>query len=48
MKAGDWSGIGNLCSPLSDVANGLGLPILAAITFVGAIIATAGCGDWEI
>jgi amino acid transporter len=49
LKPGDWSGIGNLSSPLSDVAKGLGLPILAAIAVIGAIIATAGCGgDWVL
>ena len=49
LKPGDWSGIGNLSSPLADVAKGLGLPILAAIATVGAIIATAGCGgDWVL
>jgi len=47
LKVGDWSGIGNLSSPLANVAQGLGLPILAAIALVGALIATAGCGgDW--
>jgi amino acid transporter len=49
LKAGDWSGVGNLSSPLSDVAKGLGLPILAAIATIGAIVATAGCGgDWVL
>jgi amino acid transporter len=49
LKAGDWSGIGNLSSPLANVAQGLGLPILAAIAIVGAVIATAGCsGDWVL
>jgi amino acid transporter len=49
LKTGDWSGIGNLSSPLANVAQGLGLPILAAIATIGAIIATAGCGgDWVL
>jgi amino acid transporter len=49
LKAGDWSGIGNLSSPLANVAQGLGLPILAAIAIVGAVVATAGCsGDWVL
>jgi len=49
LKAGDWSGIGNLSSPLANVAQGLGLPILAAIAIIGALIATAGCGgDWVL
>jgi len=49
LKTGDWSGIGNLSSPLANVAQGLGLPILAAIATIGAILATAGCGgDWVL
>jgi len=49
LKPGDWAGIGNLSAPLADVAKGLGLPILAAIATVGAILATAGCGgDWVL
>ena len=47
LKVGDWSGIGSLSSPLANVAQGLGFPILAAIALIGALIATAGCGgDW--
>jgi amino acid transporter len=49
LKVGDWPDIGNLSSPLANVAQGLGLPILAAIALVGALIATAGCGgDWVL
>ncbi len=49
LKTGDWSGVGNLSSPLANVAQGLGLPILAAVATIGAIIATAGCGgDWVL
>jgi len=49
LKVGDWSGIGNLSSPLANVAQGLGLPILAGIATFGALIATAGCGgDWVL
>jgi amino acid transporter len=49
LKVGDWGGIGNLSSPLSNVAHGLGLPILAAIALIGALFATAGCGgDWVL
>ena len=49
LKVGDWSGVGNFSSPLANVAQGLGLPILAAIAIVGALIATAGCGgDWVL
>jgi amino acid transporter len=49
LKPGDWSGVGNLSSPLAAVAKGLGLPILAAIAIIGALISTAGCGgDWVL
>jgi len=49
LASGDWAGIGNLQSPLSDVAKALGLPILAAIVTIGAIISTAGAGgDWVL
>ena len=49
LKVGDWSGIGNLSSPLANVAQGVGLPILAAIASIGAVISTAGCGgDWVL
>ncbi|MGC1122621.1 MAG: amino acid permease [Candidatus Methanofastidiosia archaeon] len=49
LKPGDWSGIGNLSSPLADVGKAAGLPILAAIITIGALISTAGCGgDWVL
>ncbi|MFH1653856.1 MAG: APC family permease [Pseudomonadota bacterium] len=49
LAVGDWSGIGKLSSPLADISMGLGLPVLAAIATVGAIIATAGAGgDWVL
>jgi len=49
LSAGDWSGIGNLSSPLANVSQALGLPILAAIATVGATISTAGCGgSWVL
>lgn len=49
LKAGDWTGVGSLSSPLANIAGALGLPILAAIAIIGAIIATAGCGgDWVL
>ena len=49
LKPGDWSGVGNLSSPLAAVAKGLGLPILAAIAIIGALISTAGSGgDWVL
>jgi amino acid transporter len=49
LKVGDWGSIGNLSSPLANVATGLGLPILAAVALIGALFATAGCGgDWVL
>jgi amino acid transporter len=49
LTTGDWGGIGNLSAPLSDVSFALGLPILAAIATIGAIISTAGAGgDWVL
>lgn len=49
LKPGDWSGIGNLSSPLADIGKAAGLPILAAIITIGALISTAGCGgDWVL
>ncbi len=44
MSIGDWAAIGKLSSPLSTLSIGIGLPWLAAIATVGAIIATAGAG----
>jgi amino acid transporter len=49
LASGDWAGIGNLQSPLSDVSKALGLPILAVIATIGAVISTAGAGgDWVL
>ena len=49
LKVGDWVSIGNLSSPFANVAGALGLPILAAIAIIGAVISTAGCGgDWVL
>jgi amino acid transporter len=49
FKVGDWASIGTLSSPLANVAGALGLPILAAIAIVGAVISTGGCGgDWVL
>jgi len=49
LAHGDWANIGNLSSPFSDVSKALGLPILAAVVTVGAIISTAGAGgDWVL
>ncbi|NGX34078.1 MAG: Aspartate-proton symporter [Candidatus Anoxychlamydiales bacterium] len=44
INAGDWKKVGELTSPFADVAIGIGLPWLAAIATIGAIIATAGAG----
>ena len=49
INPGDWKAIGSLTSPLSDVAIGIGLPWLAAIATIGAIIATGGAGgSWVL
>jgi len=49
LKVGDWASIGNLSSPLANVGGALGLPILAAVAIVGAVISTGGCGgDWVL
>jgi amino acid transporter len=49
IAVGDWGAIGNLTSPLSDVAQAAGLPILAIVATVGALISTAGSGgDWVL
>ena len=49
IAVGDWGSIGNLTSPLSDVAQAAGLPILAIVATVGALISTAGSGgDWVL
>jgi len=49
LKVGDWASIGNLSSPFANVAGALGLPILAAVAIVGAVISTAGAGgDWVL
>ncbi|MFH1830420.1 MAG: amino acid permease [Pseudomonadota bacterium] len=49
LNIGEWAGIGKLSSPLSNASIGLGLPWLAAIATIGAIIATAGAGgDWVL
>jgi amino acid transporter len=49
LKVGDWVSVGNLSSPFANAAGALGLPILAAIAIIGAVISTAGCGgDWVL
>lgn len=46
---GDWKALSTLSSPLSDVSKALGLPLLAALATIGAIIATAGAGgSWVL
>lgn len=45
LQIGDWGSLGGLSSPLADLANGLGFPILAAVIAVGAVISTAGAGS---
>ncbi|HZY71096.1 MAG TPA: amino acid permease [Thermoplasmata archaeon] len=49
LQFGDWGSLGGLSSPLADLANGLGFPVLAAIVAVGAVISTAGAGsNWVL
>ncbi len=49
ITPGDWGSIGDLGSPLSDVAQAASLPILAAVATIGALISTAGSGgDWVL
>jgi amino acid transporter len=49
LKVGDWASVGGLSSPFANVAMAVGLPLLAAIATVGAVISTAGAGgDWVL
>jgi amino acid transporter len=49
LKSFDWAGIGKLSSPLSSIALAKGLPWLAAIATIGAVIATGGAGgSWVL
>lgn len=49
LTVGSWTGIGGLSSPLATAGASVGLPILALIVVIGAIISTAGCGgDWVL
>lgn len=49
LDRGKWQELSALSSPLSDVSKSLGLPLLAALATVGAIIATAGAGgSWVL
>jgi amino acid transporter len=49
FKVGDWGSVGGLSSPLANVGGALGLPLLAAVAIVGAVISTGGCGgDWVL
>ena len=49
IAPGNWGAIGGLSSPLSDVAKGAGLTLLAAVVTIGAIFSTAGAGgDWVL
>ena len=49
IQVGDWSGLLNLTSPISDVAKGAGYGLLAAVVTIGAIVSTAGAGsDWVL
>ncbi|MFA6119666.1 MAG: amino acid permease [Parachlamydiales bacterium] len=44
LEPKDWTGLSKLPSAISDVSKAVNLPWLAAITTIGAIIATAGAG----
>jgi amino acid transporter len=49
IAVGDWTSIGNLSSPFATAAASIGLPLLAVIVVIGAIISTAGAGgDWVL
>jgi len=49
LNVGDWGGMYNLSSPLSDVAKAAGLGLLAAVVTVGAIFSATGAGgDWVL
>ncbi len=49
IDIGNWKKVGELTSPFADVAIAIGLPWLAAIATIGAIIATAGAGgSWVL
>jgi len=49
FHVGDWASVGGLSSPLANVAVAAGLPVLAIIATIGAIISTAGAGgDWVL
>ena len=49
FKVGDWASVGGLSSPLANVGGAVGLPLLAAVAIVGAVISTGGAGgDWVL
>ncbi len=49
LSPGDWVSIGKLASPLSDLSKAIGLPWLAALVAIGAIVATGGSGgSWVL
>ncbi|WP_162200844.1 APC family permease, partial [Acidiplasma aeolicum] len=49
IPVGNWGDIGNLSSPFATAATSIGLPVLAAVVVVGAIISTLGAGgDWVL
>ena len=49
IATGDWASVGGLASPFAIAAAAAGLPLLALIIVIGAIISTAGAGgDWVL
>jgi amino acid transporter len=49
IPVGNWGDIGNLSSPFATAATSIGLPVLAVIVVIGAILSTLGAGgDWVL
>ena len=49
LEPNNWKMLSKLTSPFADIARAIGLPWLAAIATIGAIIATAGAGgSWVL
>lgn len=49
VPKGDWGALGGLSAPLADLSKAFGLPGLAELMVLGAVISTAGCfSDWVL
>jgi amino acid transporter len=49
FQVGDWASVGGLSSPMANVGVAVGLPLLAVIATIGAIVSTADAGgDWVL